>query len=279
MQRPNRRSRAFVATVSSLALVAAVAVFSAIGAASTSSPARAQYAPQNTAPPTVSGQARQGSTLTTTNGTWNSDTAIAYSYRWQRCEAPSTPTACSDIPGATAKTYVVQGADVGKRLRSIVTATNASGASAAASNLTSVVEASGPAGQIRLSNGKISIPASSVTPPERLIVQGIQFAQSPIRSRNPQQARFRIEDTRGFVVRDALVYLTAIPFGRIVQPAEVRTNTEGWATITIQPTRLLPLQNGYLLTMFVRARKEGDNLLAGVSTRRLISVRTARPTG
>jgi hypothetical protein len=57
----------------------------------------------------------------------------------------------------------------------------------------------------------------------------------------------------------------------------VKTDQAGWATMTITPTRLLPLANGYLLTMFVRARKTGDNILAGVSTRRLISVRTARP--
>ena len=91
------------------------------------------------------------------------------------------------------------------------------------------------------------------------------------------QARFRVKDTRGFVVRDALVYANAIPFGRIIQPGEVRTDQEGWATMSITPTRLLPLRNGYLLTMFVRARKSGDDLLAGVSTRRLVSVRTARP--
>ena len=277
MQRPNPRSRALVATLSTLVLVAAVAVFSTMGAASTSSPAAIQYAPQNTSPPVVSGQARQGSTLTTTNGTWTSDSATTYSYRWQRCEAPATPTGCADIPGATANTYVLTAADVGKRIRSIVTATNASGSSAAASNLTAVVESSGPAGQIRLSNGQISIPASSVSPPERLVVEAIQFSESPIRTRNALQARFRIKDTRGFVVRDALVYVTAIPFGRIIQPGEVRTDTNGWATITIQPTRLLPLRNGYLLTMFVRARKEGDSVLAGVSSRRLISVRTANP--
>ncbi|HZG35202.1 MAG TPA: hypothetical protein VEY87_05085 [Gaiellaceae bacterium] len=278
MDRPNRKARAVVALVSSSLLVAAVAVFSTIGAASTNTPAQIQYAPQNYAAPVVTGEAREGATLTTTNGSWNTDSPTTYSYKWQRCEAPATPTGCADIPGATANTYVLTAADVGKRIRSLVTATNASGSGAAASNVTAVVASSGPAGQIRLPSGQISIPASSVTPPARLVVENIQFSQMPIRSRDPLQARFRIRDTRGFVVRDALVYVTAIPFGRIVQPAEVRSDQEGWATVTIQPTRLLPLRNGFLLTMFVRARKEGDNVLAGVSSRRLISVRTARPT-
>ena len=274
MQRPNRRSRALVASVATLVFVGIVTVFSTLGFAS---PAQVQYAPQNTAAPAVSGEARDGATLTTSNGNWQSDSTVTFTYKWQRCESNATPTGCVDISGATAQTYRVQSADVGKRLRSVVTARNASGSTSANSGLTSVVAASGPAGQIRLPSGLISIPASSVTPPARLVVQRIEFSQMPLRSRNPFQARFRIFDTRGFVVRDALVYVTAVPFARIQQPPEVRTDQEGWATLTIQPTRLLPLQNGYLLTMFVRARKQGDDVLAGVSSRRLISVRTARP--
>ena len=263
-----------VAAFATLGLAAVVAVFTTIGSAS---PAAIQYAPQNTATPTISGDARVGSTLTTTNGSWTSSAGnVTYTYQWQRCN--SAGANCANIGAATKQTYVVASADVGSRLRSVVTARNNDGSSAAASAPAAAVETAGPAGQIRLSNGQISIPASSVTPPARLVVNDIQFAPSPIRSRNPFQARFRVLDTRGFVVRNAIVYASAIPFARIVQPPEVRTDSDGWATMQIQPTSLLPLRNGYLLTMFTRARKDGDDLLAGVSSRRLISVRTANPS-
>ncbi|HET8652408.1 MAG TPA: hypothetical protein VFM13_07530 [Gaiellaceae bacterium] len=72
--------------------------------------------------------------------------------------------------------------------------------------------------------------------PHRIVVSGVEFIPSVIRSRRPYTGRFRITDTRGYVVRDAIVLVT------------------------------------------VRARKEGDNLLAGVSSRRLVRVRTAKPT-
>jgi hypothetical protein len=35
------------------------------------------------------------------------------------------------------------------------------------------------------------------------------------------------------------------------------------------------LRSGNLVVIFVRARRPGDNILAGVSTRRLVSVRVA----
>ena len=124
-----------------------------------------------------------------------------------------------------------------------------------------------------------SIPIAAVVLPDRLVVDRVEFSEMPIRTRDALQARFRITNTRGVPVSGALVFASAIPFGRIIQPSEVRSGTDGWATMTIQPTQLLPLKNGFLLTMFVRARKQGDNLLAGVSSRRLVSVRTANPTG
>lgn len=127
MERPHRRSRALVASLTTLILLATVAVFTTIGSANMT--AQAQYAPNNTAPPALTGEARQSQTLTTSNGSWTSDSAVTYTYGWQRCEANST--GCVTIAGATANRYVVQAADVGKRLRSRVTATNASGSAVA----------------------------------------------------------------------------------------------------------------------------------------------------
>ena len=48
------------------------------------------------------------------------------------------------------------------------------------------------------------------------------------------------------------------------------TGGDGWATLTLSPTAKLPRQSS--IVIFVRARKPGDSLLAGVSTRRLVQV-------
>jgi hypothetical protein len=86
-----------------------------------------------------------------------------------------------------------------------------------------------------------------------------------------------VTDTRGYVVRDAIVLVTGVPLGWITQPPEVKTNAEGLGSSRLQPTRNLRLVRGGSMVMFIRARKEGDNVLAGISSRRLVRVRTARP--
>ena len=229
--------------------------------------------PKNTTRPTVSGTTTQGQTLTADKGSWTGTTPITYAYEWQRCDDKGNN--CADISGATSTTYVVTSADVGKTLRVVVTATNSQGSSDEESQATAVVAAPtapGPAGAIKLPDGKTSIPATSVSLPERLIISGVAFDPSIVRSREPFTARFRVTDTRGNVVRDVLVYAIGLPYGRVAGAPEVRTGTDGWATITIQPTAKLPLRNGSALVFFVRSRKDGDSLLAGVSTRRLVQV-------
>jgi hypothetical protein len=254
-------------------LAAGLAAVAAIGySPGTATAAQAQYAPVNTAPPTISGTARVGQTLTASTGTWNG-APTSFAYQWLRCNEAGA--SCVAIAGATNQTYAVQAADNAMRLRVRVTATNASGSTAADSEPTALVAPAGPAGQTPLPGGGISIPASSVNAPERLIVDRIQFTPNPVRSRaQPVQIRVRIRDTRGFFVRDALVFVRSTPI-LTSTPPEQATQTDGWVTFNVQPRASFPLRTGFNVQFFVRARKQGDNLLAGVSSRRLVQVRTS----
>jgi PA14 domain-containing protein len=93
--------------------------------------------PANTVLPTITGQPREGRTLTANEGTWTGTTPLTYSYRWQRCDTGGRQ--CSDIAGATAKTYTLTSADVGSKVRVKVTATNSVGSTTATSALTSTI--------------------------------------------------------------------------------------------------------------------------------------------
>jgi hypothetical protein len=237
---------------------------------------------KNTKEPSVSGTAQQGQTLTADGGAWSGTSPITLAYQWVRCGADggkADGSNCATIGGATSTTYTLGSADVGQRLRVRVTGKNSQGSATVASNPTAVVQATGPAlpsGAIKLSNGKYSIPVTSVSLPARLVVDGIRFVPNPVRSRRTAiELRVHVSDTRGYVVRDVLVFARSTP---LVTSAggEQRTGQDGWTTIRMTPQRDFPLRPGYAVQFFVRARKQGDNLLAGVSTRRLVQVRTAR---
>jgi hypothetical protein len=229
--------------------------------------------PANTEDPAVVGTAQDGQLVSARDGEWSGTNPMTFAYQWERCN--SAGASCADISGATAKVYRVATADVGNRLRVQVTARTASGSRTANSSPTSVVAR--PAGATRIADGRYSIPVTSVNMPDRLIVSGVEFAPTVLRSRRAFTGRFRVTDTRGYVVRDAIVLVTGVPLGWITQPQEIKTNAEGLATIQLQPTRRLRLVRGGSMVMFIRARKEGDSILAGISSRRLVRVRTARP--
>jgi protocatechuate 3,4-dioxygenase beta subunit len=134
----------------------------------------------------------------------------------------------------------------------------------------------GPEGQIKLASGKTSIPISSVSLPARLIVDGVRFSPSLVASRGrPLAIRVHVSDTRGFVVRGALVFVRSTPLVTST-PLEQTTDQAGYVTLTALPKQTFPLKRGYHVQFFVRARKEGESLLAGVSSRRLAQVATTR---
>ncbi len=78
--------------------------------------------PINTVPPVISGGLLIGNVLTTTNGTWTSDTGVTgYSYQWYRNNVI--------IVGATNQTYTIVGADMDAFITCKVIATDSDGAS------------------------------------------------------------------------------------------------------------------------------------------------------
>jgi hypothetical protein len=98
--------------------------------------ATSSAAPKNTAPPTISGTPKVGQTLTADPGSWSGN-PTSFAYQWQRCDADVA--ACSNLVGATGKTYGLPTADLGYRLRVVVTAHNAKGSATATSAITTVV--------------------------------------------------------------------------------------------------------------------------------------------
>jgi hypothetical protein len=127
-------------------VAAVVAIVAAFAAASTGS-ARLAAGPQEVSPPTISGAATQGRTVTGSSGIWSGVQPITYKYQWLRCKADagddSSTASCSAISGATTTAYLVASGDLGFRLRFRVTASNKQGSSVATSAATSVVSTEG----------------------------------------------------------------------------------------------------------------------------------------
>lgn len=98
----------------------------------------AEPVPANTVAPAVSGLLPIGSTLTTTDGTWNNmgGTVHTFAYQWTRDGV--------NIGGATASTYVTVTADGGHAIGCKVTATNTGGSATQASSNTIGTSAARP---------------------------------------------------------------------------------------------------------------------------------------
>jgi len=88
------------------------------------------------AAPTPTGTAKQGQALTATPGT-RANAPTTFAYGWERCNAAGST--CIAIAGANGATYTLTADDAGATIRSLVTATNVSGASTVASTPTAVI--------------------------------------------------------------------------------------------------------------------------------------------
>jgi hypothetical protein len=236
--------------------------------------------PVNTALPMISGSPVEGTALVATDGTWTGAATISFTYQWLRCDANGD--SCSSITGETTHNRTLTGDDVGHRLRIRVTGKNGVGSASVQSDPSAAVTSSSgptgplPDGAVKLPSGKYSIPVTSVSLPTQLVIDKVKFAPNPIRSRiDPIVVRVHILDTRGYVVRDALVFIRSVP-AVTTTPLELPTGQDGWTTFQVLAKPDFPLKNRGFVQFFARVRKAGDNILVGVGSRRLVQVRTAR---
>lgn len=231
--------------------------------------------PVNVQAPTLSGTAAQGQTLRVSPGTWNGRQPITYTFRWLRCDTSGNN--CIVQQGFQDDSYVVREGDVGRTIRARVLARNSRGESSRLTAQSPTVQGPqappGPAGVITLPNGEKSIPVTSVPSDQRLVIDQVTFSPNPVRSRTDAlTARIKVKDTRGYVVRDALVFLRSTPL--VTRNAQdQRTGQDGWLQLTVTPEQDFPeLNPAYAVQFFVKAYRQGDPPLAGVAAYRLVQV-------
>ena len=177
----------------------------------TGSAAAASTVPRNTVRPTISGTARQGEILTADPGTWSGTQPMTFAYQWRRCDANGIN--CSNIIGATAKTYTLTSADVGNRLRVRVRASNDAGSRTATSLPSAVVAAAQPPKSLSLNiSQSIAVYGRAVT-----LFGSVANGQAsePVTITEHQLPSFSGVDVRAV--------------------ATVQTNTEGSFTVVVRP--------------------------------------------
>ena len=222
-----------------------------------------------TTPPSISGSPSEGGTLTASPGSWTGTSPITFGYQWRRCNARGV--GCGDVRGATSQTFTLAAVDVGHTIRVRVVAKNSVGSSGATSEATPPIAKAAPATGCPSGNGPVTV--SQVSLPAQLAIDGLQSSPATI-GRNPGDVtmRFHVSACGGRSVAGALVYVTAVPFAQFSIPAEAATGSDGWVTeVMHQDTRYPASRHQQLLAVFVRARKPGENVLGGVSARRLVS--------
>lgn len=183
--------------------------------------------PAASGPPTISGIALQGETLTEGHASWANSPA-EYSYQWRRCS--STGSGCASIQGAASQTYTLTAADVGSTVDVQEVASNSYGTSSASTSaLTGIVQSSTP-------------PSAKILGPSTATVgQAASFSASVIDDKGTPNS-FRWTIGAGTVgSKPTLSYVFNRPGSRVVQLQVSDTAGNSMAasfTVTVVSPRL-----------------------------------------
>ncbi len=260
------------------ALVGTFAVAVLAGLLAGAVAARTQAAPRSISPPSVSGDPKQGHVLHGDRGEWQGH-PTDFNVYWQRCGRDGH--GCGEI-GDTAGDYDYRltAQDVGATIRFRVGAASGGPRTWTSSSQTAIVVAGpqapapAPTGCPTPSNPE---QVTAISAPARLLVDGVQADPSPVPGNTQSLVlRFHVSSTCGGSVQGALVYATVTPYFEFTTPPEQPTGADGWVEFRLDRLSGFPVNARQTrLLIFVRARKSGESLLAGISTRRLVSVPVA----
>jgi hypothetical protein len=98
-----------------------------------------------THPPSISGQAVSGETLTAVGATWETNRTPVVTFRWVRCADTSSWSDCALIDGAAGTSYTLTDADVGQHVLVWLQVRSGDATASATSDPTPVVTAKPPA--------------------------------------------------------------------------------------------------------------------------------------
>ncbi|HZO62535.1 MAG TPA: hypothetical protein VFB35_06090 [Gaiellaceae bacterium] len=252
--------------------VAAV-VAAALGAFASPGIAASAAKPVNQQPPIISGTPQEDKTLNASRGDWTNN-PTDYDFQWVRCD--KNGGSCANIVGATSRSYKLTSVDVGNTIRFKVKATNASGSTVVTSVPTAVIsKAAAPTPSRPTGCPATGNPdqVSQMSLPAKLIVDQFQSQPSSLDAgTNSFVLRVHVISTCGGPVQGAEVYGTPTPFNQF-GATQSTTGSDGWATLSFSRQANYPV-NGkqQILAMFLRAAKPGENVLAGITGYRLVSV-------
>jgi hypothetical protein len=180
--------------------------------------------------PSISGIARDGDTLTGSEGTWFGTPPLSFAYAWLRCD--ESFDRCAFVNGAAGRTYTLGADDVGKRLFLRVTATNVAGSDYAYSMPTAVVRPGAPINS--------SIPGVSGS---ARVGSVLSASPGTWRGASPMQFAYHWQacDAAAACVdlpgqTDSSLRADASTVGRRLRVVVTATNVEGSATAVSAPT-------------------------------------------
>jgi hypothetical protein len=126
-----------------------------------------------------------------------------------------------------------------------------------------------PAGAIRLQGGLVSIPVLSVRAPHRLVVKRVTFSPRTMRSpRRAVAAVVQVRDSRGYVVRGAIVTLRSVRAASLRPLRPRTTNLRGLTTFRLYGRPAAWRTPGLRLALTVHAARKSD---PSVMSRRVVA--------